>query len=54
MANVSLSSEENSENKTNVERLRNNLELLDVASEKLSFSDIMSCSFESHTFFEDQ
>ena len=35
MASVSLSFEENSENETNVERPNNNLELLDVTSEKL-------------------
>ena len=36
-ANVSQSFEENSENETNVERLNNNLKLLDVTSEKLFF-----------------
>ena len=51
MANVSLPFEENSENETNVERLNNNLELLDVISEKLSFSDFMPYNFENHTFF---
>ena len=54
MANVSLSLEENIEDETNVERLNNNLELLDVASEKLSFSNFMSCNFENHTYFEEQ
>ena len=54
MANVSLSFEENSENEADVERLNNNLELLDVISEKLSFSDFMPCIFENHTFFEEQ
>ena len=54
MANVSLSFEENIENEANVERLRNNLELLDVTSEKLSFSDLMPSNFENHTFFEEQ
>ena len=52
MASVSLSFEENSENETNVERPNNNLELLDVTSEKLSFSDFMPCNFENHTFFK--
>ena len=52
MASVSLSFEENSKNETNVERQNNNLELLDVTSEKLSFSDFMPCNFENHTFFE--
>ena len=51
MASVSLSFEENSENETNVERQNNNLELLDVTSEKLSFSDFMPCNSENHTFF---
>ena len=46
MANVSLSFEENSESETNVERLNNNLELLDVTSEKLIISNFMSCNFE--------
>ena len=54
MANVSLSFEENSENETNVERLNNNLELLDVTSEIHCFSDFMACNFENHTSFEDQ
>ena len=54
MANVSLSFEENSENEANVERLNNNLELLDVISEKHSFSDFMPCNFENHTFVEEQ
>ena len=54
MANASLSFEENSENEANVERQYNNLELLDVTSEKLSFSHLMSCNFENNTFFEDQ
>ena len=47
MATVSLSFEKNSENETNVERLKNNVELLDVTSEKHSFSDFMSCNFEN-------
>ena len=51
MANVSLSFEENSVNEATVEGLNNHLELLDVTSEKLSFSDFMSCNFENHTFF---
>ena len=50
MANVSLSFKENSENETNVERLKNNFELLGVTSEKLSFSDFMSCNVENHNF----
>ena len=54
MASVSLSFEENSENDTNVERQNNNLELLDVTSEKLSFSDFMPSNSENHTFFEEQ
>ena len=54
MAIVSLSFEENSENAANAERLNNNLELLNVATEKHSFSNFMSCNFENHTFFEDQ
>ena len=37
MANVSLSFEENNENEANIERLNNNLKLLDVASETLVF-----------------
>ena len=52
MASVSLSFEENSENETNVERQNNNLELLDVTSEKLSFSDFMPCNSENHTFLK--
>ena len=52
MANVSLSFEENSENESNVEILNNNLELLDVISEKLSFSNLMSCNFENHAFLK--
>ena len=47
MANVSLSFQENSENETNVERQNNSLELLNVATEKHSFSDFMSCNFEN-------
>ena len=54
MASVSLSFEENSENEANVERQNNNLELLDVTSEKLSFSDFIPCNSENHTFFEEQ
>ena len=50
MANVSLSFEENSENETNVEKLNNNSELLDVISEKLSFSDFMPSNFENLFF----
>ena len=50
MANVGLSFEENSENETNVERLSNNSEFLDVISEKLSYSDFMPCNFVNHTF----
>ena len=45
---------ENNENETNEERLNNNFQLLDVTSEKFSISDFMLCSFENHTFFEDQ
>ena len=52
MASVSLTFEENSENETNVERQNNNLELLDVTSEKLSFSDFMPCNSENHTFLK--
>ena len=50
MANVSLSFEENSENLPNIERLNNNLKLLDVILEKLSFPDFMSCNVENHVF----
>ena len=52
MANVSLSFEENRENETNLERLNNNLELLDVTSEKHCFSDFMSSNFENHIFLK--
>ena len=51
---VSPSSEENSENKTNVDRLSNNLESLDVTSKNLSFSDFMSCTFYNYAFIEGQ
>ena len=50
MDNVSLSFEKHGENKTNVERLNNILELLDVTF--FSFSDFMSCNFENHTFLK--
>ena len=52
MASVRLLFEENSENETNVERQNNNLELFDVTSEKLSFSDFMPCHFENQTFLK--
>ena len=42
MDNGNLSFGENSEDGTNAEKLKNNLELLDVTSEELSFSDFMS------------
>ena len=54
MANVGLSFEEYSEDETNVERLNNNLELLDVTTQIHSYSDFMSCNFETQNFFEDQ
>ena len=48
--NVSQSFKEN--NETNVERLNNYLKLLELPSEKHSFSDFMSCNFENHTFLK--
>ena len=42
--NVSLLFEKNCENETNAERQSNNLEFLDVTTEKLSLSDLMPCS----------
>ena len=46
--------EENSENEINAQRLSNYLEMLDVTSEKHSFSNFMCRSLENHTLFEDQ
>ena len=41
MDNASISFEENSESETNVDRPNNDLEMLDVTSDKLSLSDIV-------------
>ena len=51
---LSPSFEENSENETNLDRLNNNLELLNLTSKYHSFSDSMSCTIDNYTFLEGQ